>query len=82
MPQNDPVTDSLNYGGMPGVGGSDFDEVIFDDVEEGDLFWLTTSLNSDENNAYRKIDAKSAVNTRTQKTVSGIDKNHRVYFKI
>ena len=82
MPQNDPVVDSLNYGGIPGVGGNDFDTAVFDDVEEGDLFWLTNNPNSDENHALRKLSETTALDTRTQAMVENLKIKQSIYLKI
>ena len=81
MPQNDPAVDSLNYGGMSGVRGADFDAVTFDDVEEGDLFWLTDSSNSHENHALRKVSETTAFDTRTQVLIENLKRNQSIYQK-
>ena len=58
---NNPVDDRYN---PPGIGSNDFDEVMFEEVEDEDLFWLNTS-NGDNNPPYRKINDGQGYNTRT-----------------
>ena len=57
---NNPVDDRYN---PPGSGQNDFDEVMFEEVEDEDLFWLNTS-NGDNNPPYRKINENQGHNTR------------------
>ena len=60
MPNN-PVDDRYN---PPGIGSNDFDEIMFEEIEEEDLFWLNTS-NGNDNPPFRKMNAKQAHNTKT-----------------
>ena len=82
MPRNDPATDSLNYAGASGVSSVDFDELLFEEIEEGDLFWFSDSPNSDINHAFRKTDESTASNTRSQRITEGIGNRTTVYQKI
>ncbi len=81
MPQNDPANDQINYADSTGVGITEFDSMIFEDIEEGDLFWFSENPNSDENNAYRKISDSQAQNTRTRYIINDIEYRIKVYQK-
>jgi hypothetical protein len=81
MPQNDPATDSINYVDSTGVGIVEFDNMNFEDIEGGDLFWFSDNPNSDQNHAFRKIDENNAEDTRTGYTANKIDKFRTVYQK-
>ena len=81
MPENDPITDKLDYGGAPLVGSTDFDKMKFADIEEDDLFWFSDDSNSDANPAFRKVDETSAMNTKTRQTVNDIGHHSSVYQK-
>ena len=61
MPTNDSVEDRYN---PPGIGQNDFDEILFEEIEDEDLFWLNTT-NGDNNPPFRKINTKQGHNTRT-----------------
>jgi len=76
---NDPALDAVNYGGVTGVTEREFEEQIYEDIEEDDLFWLTNSQNSSINHAHRKIDNLSAMNTRTRELKTGLKANTTVY---
>jgi len=82
MPQNDPATDSINYAGSAGVGIREFDDMNFEDIEEGDLFWFSDNTNSDQNHAFRKISDISAEDTRTGFLANDIKIRRTVYQKI
>tara|TARA_Y100000310_G_C20516812_1_gene731586 strand:+ start:187 stop:435 length:249 start_codon:yes stop_codon:yes gene_type:complete len=82
MPANDPATDSLNYGGAPGVTQVEFEETLFEDVEDGDIFWFSNSANSNENHAFRRLDGTSAMDTRNRTVTESIDSRLEVYQKI
>jgi hypothetical protein len=66
MPKNDPVTDK--YSGAEGITIVEFDEISFDEMEEGELFWFSENANDMLNNAYRKLNDSNAENTRTGQT--------------
>jgi len=82
MPQNDPATDTINYAGIPGTSSVDFDKLLYEEIEEGDLFWFSDSSNSDINHAFRKIDGSTASNTRTEQITESIGHRTIVYQKI
>ena len=65
MPQNDPVVDSLDYSESVNFGQVEFDEMRFEDIDEDDLFWFSNNPNSNLNNAFRKINETSGMNTRS-----------------
>ena len=82
MSQNDPITDSLDYGaGAGNVGMTEFDNMNFEDIEESDLFWFSDNQNSNQNHAFRKLNENSAEDTRTGFIANGIDKYRKVYQK-
>tara|TARA_Y100000310_G_scaffold316582_1_gene368481 strand:- start:909 stop:1151 length:243 start_codon:yes stop_codon:yes gene_type:complete len=66
MPKNDPVSDV--YSGGEGTAVVEFDEISFDEMEEGELFWFSESANDMQNNAFRKLNDSNAENTRTGQT--------------
>ena len=75
MPQNDPVTDSLDYGaGASTVGRVEFDNMNFEDIDESDLFWFSDNPNSNQNHAFRKLDENRAEDTRNGYIANNIDK--------
>ncbi len=62
----------------PGVG-TEFEEMLFDDIEADDLLWLQTT-GGDANQAHRKIDDYTALNLKTN-TVVTIPTRRTVYQK-
>ena len=81
MPANDPVTDSLNYAGAPGILSIDFEEMLFEEIEESDLFWFSNKSVGESNPAFRKIDDTSALNTRSRIIRDNIGVRSTVYQK-
>ena len=82
MPANDPATDNINYAGAPGVLSIDFEEMLFDEIEEGDLFWFSNQSVGDSNPAFRKLNDTSALNTRSRIVRNDIGMRSTVYQKI
>ena len=82
MAVNDPVTDSLNYGGAAGVTSLDFEEALFEDIEDGDIFWFSNSANSNKNHAFRRLDGTSAQDTRDRTISENINNKLKIYQKI
>ena len=82
MPANDPVTDSLNYANAAGVSSIDFEEMLFEEIEESDLFWFSNKSVGESNPAFRKIDDTSALNTRSRIIRNNIGARSTIYQKI
>ena len=82
MAQNNPAADSINYVDLSGVNSSDFDEMLFEDIQEGDLFWFNTDSDSNVNHAFRKINDEEAMDTKTRRGMFGIALRTAVYQKI
>ena len=55
MSQNNPAADNINYSTLSGTDSADFDEHLFEDIGEGDLFWFNESTDPNGNHAFRKI---------------------------
>ena len=81
MPQNNPAGDAISYGQVSQVGEREFDFMLFEDVEQSDLFWFSDNQNSEQNHAFRKLDEDRAEDTRTGEITSGIVKKRTVYQK-
>ena len=64
----------------PGTSNPDWDERYFSDVDVGEVIWMNTNPNQDENCAHRKLDESTVGNlvTRTSYTV---EQNTKVYVK-
>ena len=62
----------------PGVsqGGEDFEQTIFSDIENGDLFW--TKNGGKDNPPFRKVNNTEAGNTKTR-ILETFNSNDRVY---
>jgi hypothetical protein len=82
MSQNNPAADNINYVNLSGVDSADFDEYLFEDVEDGDLFWFNESTNPNGNHAFRKINESEAQDTKTRRGMYGIKPRLTVYQKI
>ena len=67
MAQNNPTSDS-NPNRTPNLGTIEFDSMLFEDIEKGDLFWTSDQRAGQSNPAYRKLDDYTALNTRTRQT--------------
>ena len=63
MAENNSVEDSYN----PPPVATEFEEHVFEDIEDDDLIWLNNnSLDGMVNVAHRKLNANQAVNIKTQ----------------
>ena len=62
MSRNDPMQDGI-WTDTPGIG-TDFEDMMFEDIEVDDLLWLRTT-GGDANQVHRKIDDRTALNLRT-----------------
>ena len=80
MPANDPISDK--YTGGAGVTRVEFEGTLFEDIEDGDIFWFSNSANSNENHAFRKLDYKNAMDTRNRTVSENINNRKEVYQKI
>ena len=67
MPRNDPMQDGI-WTDTPGIG-TDFEDMLFEDIEAGDLLWLQATR-GDANQAYRKVDDYTALNLKTNTVVA------------
>ena len=81
MPQNNPASDNINYVNLSGVDSVEFDEHLFEDIEEGDLFWFNENADPNSNHAFRKINESEAQDTRTRRGMYGIALRTTVYQK-
>ena len=77
MPRNDPMSDNI-WTGTPGIQ-TDFEDMLFEDIEADDLLWLQATR-GDANQVYRKIDDYTALNLKTNTAVA-IDARRTVYQK-
>ena len=75
---NNPAQDAYN---PPSTTDSDFEEVIFSDIDHSDLFWLNQHPNGDINLVHRKISDTEGVKLRTNELFE-FKSNLRVYQKI
>lgn len=75
---NDPAQDRYD---PPNTRITDFDEVYWQDLEEQELFWLTTERSGDTNVVHRKMNNIQGVQLRTGDVVE-MSKNTVVYTKI
>tara|TARA_Y100000310_G_scaffold315769_1_gene366699 strand:+ start:332 stop:565 length:234 start_codon:yes stop_codon:yes gene_type:complete len=77
MPRNDPVQDLYQ---PPSNQSIDFEEVLFEDVEVSDLFWLQ-DVNNRGNAPYKKLNGREGINVRTNK-VQSVSLRKIVYSRI
>lgn len=77
MATNDPMSDNI-WTQTPRIG-TDFEEMLFEDIDDDDLFWLTDQ-NVDANHAHRKIDEYTALEIRGQNIIS-LDYRQKIYQK-
>ena len=77
MSRNDPMQDGI-WTDTPGIG-TDFEDMLFDDIEGGDLLWLD-NVRSDANQVYRKIDDYTALNLKTNTKIT-IQPRQMIYQK-
>ena len=64
MAENNPANDNL-WTNTPPTGLTEFETLMFDEIEEGDLFWLEQS-NLDHNHAHRKVSETEGQDLRTR----------------
>ena len=76
MPNNE-AQDRFN---PPKLGESEFEKARYDSLNNGEIFWLSEEMN-DSNHAYRKLDEKQAMNTRTREIHDKVY-NANVYYKM
>jgi len=69
MATNDPTQNNW-WSDTPGVGGNDFEELKFDEIEIDDLFWRTTQYDGAVNPVYRKLDEYTALDLHEQEVKS------------
>ena len=77
MAVNDPAQDRYN---PPSVAHTDYEPVNFGDLEDNEFFWFKNE-NSEQNNAFRKINDNQGLNTKTR-SVHNINYRTRVYQKL
>tara|TARA_Y100001963_G_C6591634_1_gene358224 strand:+ start:279 stop:512 length:234 start_codon:yes stop_codon:yes gene_type:complete len=77
MARNDPAQDRYN---PPGTNITDFDSIKFGDLEINELFWMNNVL-SENNHAYRKLDEKQVLNTKTR-IITELSKTTNIYQKL
>tara|TARA_Y100000034_G_scaffold133494_1_gene199084 strand:+ start:432 stop:665 length:234 start_codon:yes stop_codon:yes gene_type:complete len=77
MPRNDPVQDLYQ---PPSNQSIDFEEILFEDIEVNDLFWLQ-DVNNRGNAPHRKINEREGINVRTNK-VQSVSLRKTVYSRI
>ena len=77
MPRNDPMQDGI-WTDTPGIG-TDFEDMLFEDIEDGDLLWLD-NIRGDQNNVHRKIDDYTALNIKAN-TIMEIPARRKIYQK-
>ena len=76
MPRNDQANDRYN---PPSNLSHDFEEVLFSELEDTDLFWLKNE--GGDNPPYRKVNDSEAGNTRTR-ILESFSPKTRVYQRI
>jgi hypothetical protein len=64
--------------GTPGIG-TDFEDMLFEDIDADDLLWLRATR-GDANQVYRKIDDYTALNIKTN-TIVTIPARQTIYQK-
>ena len=65
MAQNNPANDNI-WTETPRAGLVEFETLRFDEIEDGDLFWLEQN-NQDSNQVHRKTGDTEGMNLRTGK---------------
>ena len=79
MADNNPAGDNI-WTNTPKMSIIEFDSMLFEDVDVGDLIWLA-NIPSDKNNPCRKLSETAVMNTRTRDIVS-VQPRTVVYQKI
>jgi len=77
MPRNDPMRDGI-WSETPSIG-TDFEDMLFEDIDTGDLLWLQATR-GDANQVYRKIDDYTALNIKAN-TIMEIPARRKIYQK-
>ena len=77
MATNNQANDRYN---PPGTAQPDFEEYNFEDLEQGELFWLNTEK-SDNNHAHRKLSDTEALNVKAQEYVQ-FGRHANVFYKM
>ena len=67
MANNDPAADG-DWTKTPPTGYREFDNMLFEEIDNDDLLWLTAS-GGDSNHVHRKLDDNTALDLKTQTTV-------------
>jgi len=62
------------------AGSVDWDDLTYFHLEEGELFWFGTSLNTNTNPAHRKLSDTKALNIKTQTEID-VPSNLKIYLK-
>ena len=78
MPNNNPANDRYN---PPQAGEGDFDSIIFSELDDDQLFWLSDNPNGDVNLAHRKLSQNEGICMR-QGTITQIGPNQEVFTRI
>mgnify|MGYP006865075134 CR=1 FL=1 len=78
MANNDPAAD-IDWTKTPSMGITEFDDMLFEEVDIGDLFWLNTRP-GDTNQVYRKMTERAGLNLRTQ-TLLNMEPRTKVFQK-
>ena len=77
MAENNSVEDSYN----PPPVATEFEEHMFEDIEDDDLIWLNNnSLDGMVNTVHRKLNDSQAVNVRTNELVQ-VSSRQKIYQK-
>lgn len=64
MAENNPAKDGI-WTDTPQASMTEFDTVRFDEIEDGDLFWLEQTRH-DSNHAHRKVNDQEGQDLRTR----------------
>ena len=74
---NNPAQDRYD---PPGIRDLDYEQTIFDELNQGELFWLNTER-SDDNHAHRKISETEALNVKLQEVMK-FNRHQNVFYKM
>ena len=78
MPNNNPANDRYN---PPQAGEGDFDSIIFSELDDDQLFWLSDNPNGDFNLAHRKLSQNEGICMRLGQ-VTQIQPTQEVFIRI
>ena len=59
MPQNDPAADSINYASSIGIGIIEFDSMLFEEIESGNIKHFCEEILNTVNNYPKNWDQKT-----------------------